>query len=69
MSSKGIGLLLGLGKPSEDEESSEDGGSRGMACKAMLKALKSGDHEAFGESLDLFLDARKPKVDAEPDDE
>ena len=68
MGDKGLGLLIGFGKPKSSDEDEGDSDSRGMACKAMLKALKSSDSEAFGEALDLFLDARKPKSDKDEGD-
>lgn len=53
--SKGIGLLIGLGKPQDDEES--DGGARGSAAKAVLAAIRDDDAAALDEALKLHYDA------------
>ena len=55
-SSKGAGLLIALGKPSdEDSEPS----SRKLAGKAVLKAVKADDAEGLCEALDLYFTARE----------
>ena len=56
MDSKGVGLLIGLGKGSP--ESDAEPTSREMAGKALLKAVKANDAEGLCEALDLYFKAR-----------
>lgn len=55
-----------LGKPSDDVEAES---SKAMACKALWKAIKKDDYEAFASALDDFLEYREDDVSApEADD-
>lgn len=50
---KGVGLLLGFGKPKGGEESDEDDADDSSAAQAVLDAIKADDPKALKAALKL----------------
>lgn len=65
-----LGILLGIGKPDAEEESSP----KDMACKALWKSIKRDDYEGFKSALADYLEYASDtdeteKTEDSPDEE
>lgn len=67
---KGSALMIALGgKPKGEPEEGESMGSSSSAKKALWKAFKSDDYEAFCDALDLVMDERDDSYTDEKSDD
>lgn len=66
---KGVGLLIGIGKP-KSSPPEDDGGhdTKRAAAKAVFKAIQRDDFEAFEEALSMYMDECKSEEAPEDDD-
>jgi hypothetical protein len=59
--------VLLVGSPKDDGE--ESSSPKDLACKALWKAIKKDDYEAFATALDDYLEYRGSASAAEGDDD